>query len=637
MRKRIILSIVMVVFLVLSVVPGAFAAERMDTRMIAQINKPGVIFVYSRWTATMVWNEWAVDDSLYTDINDVMNYYWENGEVDDSTWWPTYISLFINNMYDYAYYTGAVHNTNGWIGGSGTGFIITPDGYMITNAHVVEMSEKELVETFTSANLQSEAAKHVNSFADAWNRAYGYTMSDSEREDMFYAVYDIYSQTMEISDTSHTHTAYIGNVSPGADISTKGIQIDIRKVGIPSSSKDVAILKLDGTNFPTVALGDDKELKTGDPIYVMGYPGIATTSGVVDQPTAMQEPTMTQGILSAKQIWNDGGNILQYDAATFGGNSGGPVFNEYGEVIGIHTFGLNDKGQRVAGYAYSVPISTLKVYLNELNITPSESKFTSDFRTALNAYNDGDYATALELLRGINETNPGFPVIQELLADARTAYDKNPSGSSNKTDPIIDTPTDTTNKSSSSGSNMSTLTLILIILGVVVVIAVVIIIIVASSKKKSKQAVAPQNAQPAFNQPPQYQQLPPQPQYQQIPPGPTYQQIPQQTGYPQPPVTQTQYQPAPPPAPQPVPPPLMEQTQYIPPVVTPIPEQTVPQVAFATCPRCNAPLAPDARFCDACGFSIQTIEVIPSNQCPQCGSVLAPGAKFCNTCGFRLE
>ena len=618
MKKRIILAVIMVIFVTLAAIPGAFAAERMDTRMIAQVNKPGVIFVYSRWTATMVWNEWAVDDSLYSDLNSTMDYLWSAGQVDNSNWWATYISLFIQNMLDYSVYTGGSHTTQGWIGGSGTGFIITPDGYTITNAHVVDMDQKELTQTFSSIYLKNEATKHVKSFSDSWSKS-GYTLSDSERAQLFDMIYYIYSLTMEISDISHAHTAYIGNVQPGADVSTKGLQLDIRKLGEADSSKDVAILKLDGSNLPTVALGDDKALKTGDPIFVMGYPGIATTSGVVDKPTAMQEPTMTQGILSAKQIWHDGGSILQYDAATYGGNSGGPVFNEYGEVIGIHTFGLNDKGQRVAGYAYSVPISTLKVYLNELNVTPSESKFTADFKAAINYYNTGKYAEALDLLRGVNETNPGFPVIQELLAEARTAYDANPTP---KVEEPVNKPVDTPDvnkkqdKKDSSSSSISILTVILIVAGVLVVGAVIVIIIVASNKKK--KAAVP--VQPSYAQP--YPQMPVQPQYQQFPIQPQQPQLPPMQ--------------APPNFQQP------QQPQYIPTVAEiPVTAATQPIIlpssapAPSVCPRCGSALAPDAKFCDTCGLTLQAIDVHPI-QCPQCGAPMLPDAKFCNACGFRM-
>ena len=623
MKKRIVLVLILVLFVALAAIPGAFAAEQQDARRIAQVNKPGVIYVYSRWTATMLWNEWAVYDDLY---NDVFTYVVDYLGIDygSSSFWPTYISLFIDNMLDYAYYTGGSNTTSAWIGAHGTGFIITPDGYMITNAHVVEMSEKEIAQTISTYRLRSQASAHVDNFARNWSNNYGYNMSAAERDALYYAVYNIYSITMEVTDTSHMHVAFMGNVQPGADVSTKGLMLDVRKVGEPSSSKDIAILKLDGTNFPTVALGDDKELKTGDAIYVMGYPGIV--DGAVEEVTAMQEPVMTQGILSAKQVWNDGNNILQYDAATFGGNSGGPVFNQYGEVIGIHTFGLNDKGQRVSGYAFSVPISTARVYLNELNITPSESKFTTDFKAALDAYNDGDYSTALELLRGINETNPGFPVIQDLLADARTAYDAAPKDQPQTDTPnntpadqssTTDTPSLSLNDSSSSGG-MSIMTIILIVAGVLVVGGVVVIILVVS-KKKSAPVAQPAAYQPQYQVPqqPQFQQMPQQPQFPQAPPAPP--QL-------QPPTPQPQYQQPP---------------QVVPPVAPVVPDEVIspPSPALAgqnLCPRCNAVLAPDARFCDACGFSIQTIEVIPSNQCPQCGAAIAPGTKFCNTCGFKM-
>lgn len=255
-------------------------------------------------------------------------------------------------------------------------------------------------------------------------------MTQGELDGLYEAYFDLLAQSFDIGNLQKNYMCYLGNVQPGSDISVKGIGMDLRKIGAPSTSKDVAILKVEGNNFPTLPLGDDGTLKTGDQVYAMGYPAVATVYGAVSAPQAMQEPTMTQGIVSAKKQWSDGGSIIQMDAAIHGGNSGGPLFNADGEVIGINTFGLLDPatGERVDGMNFAIPVSTLKSYLSELNITPSESKFTTDYKKALAAFNSGNYNKALELLRGINETNPGYPVVQELLADARNAADAKQAG-----------------------------------------------------------------------------------------------------------------------------------------------------------------------------------------------------------------
>ena len=95
---------------------------------------------------------------------------------------------------------------------------------------------------------------------------------------------------------------------------------------------------MEGTNLPTVKLGDDTKLKTGDRVYAMGYPAVATVTDVLNIAQAIQEPTLTQGIISARKEMAGGWSILQTDASIHGGNSGGPLFNDDGEVIEVNTF-----------------------------------------------------------------------------------------------------------------------------------------------------------------------------------------------------------------------------------------------------------------------------------------------------------
>ena len=224
---------------------------------------------------------------------------------------------------------------------------------------------------------------------------------------------------MEIKNLQTKYICYMGNVTPGSDVSAKGILLDLRKIGEPIPGKDVAILKMDKTNLPTVTLGDYTQLRTGDRVYAMGYPAVATLAEALNVAQAIQEPTLTQGIISAKKEMAGGWSILQTDAAIHGGNSGGPLFNEAGEVVGINTFGMLDSdGGMVPGMNFAIPISIAKQFLNEINVTPRESEFTRQFKEAKMLFDSEKYSEALGILRTLNETNPGYPVVADLLAQA---------------------------------------------------------------------------------------------------------------------------------------------------------------------------------------------------------------------------
>jgi serine protease Do len=108
---------------------------------------------------------------------------------------------------------------------------------------------------------------------------------------------------------------------------------------------DVAVLKIDAKNLPTVATGDPAKTRVGEWVVAIGAPfGL--------------ENTVTSGIVSAKSRSLPGDSIvpfIQTDAAVNPGNSGGPLFNLRGEVIGINSQIFSRSGGN-QGLAFAIPI-----------------------------------------------------------------------------------------------------------------------------------------------------------------------------------------------------------------------------------------------------------------------------------------
>ena len=130
---------------------------------------------------------------------------------------------------------------------------------------------------------------------------------------------------------------------------------------------DLALLKMEGSNFPYADLGNSDDLIIGEWVIALGNPyGLFDVS---DQPTA------TVGIISALnmdfgqqesgQIFQD---MIQTDAAINPGNSGGPLVNGLGEIVGINTFiytGSN-YSQGSIGISFAIPINRAKQIAEEL-------------------------------------------------------------------------------------------------------------------------------------------------------------------------------------------------------------------------------------------------------------------------------
>ncbi len=124
---------------------------------------------------------------------------------------------------------------------------------------------------------------------------------------------------------------------------------------------DIALLKVDATDLPAAKLGSSNDLIVGDQVVAIGNP-LGTLSS-----------TLTVGYIGGKErfISTDGSmmNMLQTDAAINSGNSGGPLFNMKGEVVGITTAkisGLTSNGSTIEGLGFAIPMDDISDKIQQL-------------------------------------------------------------------------------------------------------------------------------------------------------------------------------------------------------------------------------------------------------------------------------
>lgn len=139
-------------------------------------------------------------------------------------------------------------------------------------------------------------------------------------------------------------------------ISFDGTEYMAEVVGVETDS-DLAVLKIDAMGLVPANLGDSMEMRVGQTVYAVGNPLGELTY------------TMTSGIVSAlnRSITTDINvtvDMFQIDAAVNNGNSGGPVYNAYGQVIGIVTAKYSENGMEGLGFA--IPINDVYTIANEL-------------------------------------------------------------------------------------------------------------------------------------------------------------------------------------------------------------------------------------------------------------------------------
>jgi serine protease Do len=123
---------------------------------------------------------------------------------------------------------------------------------------------------------------------------------------------------------------------------------------------DVAVIKIDQKNLPTLSLGDDANARVGQWVLAIGNPlqlNFTVTAGIVSAKGRNQ-----RGLLNNQYAITD---YIQTDAAINPGNSGGPLLNIHGDVIGINSAIASGTGY-YAGYGFAIPITLAKQVMDDL-------------------------------------------------------------------------------------------------------------------------------------------------------------------------------------------------------------------------------------------------------------------------------
>jgi S1-C subfamily serine protease len=143
-----------------------------------------------------------------------------------------------------------------------------------------------------------------------------------------------------------TNQHVVGTVR-SASVTLEGGRTVSALVKAANSDKDLALLQVGQSGLPPVSLGDDTALKVGQRLIALGY--------ALDIPG---DPSLTSGSYSAHRT-RAGEALIQTDTPLNHGNSGGPIFDECGNVVGVATFGLPDS----QGLNFAIAASEVRQFL----------------------------------------------------------------------------------------------------------------------------------------------------------------------------------------------------------------------------------------------------------------------------------
>jgi S1-C subfamily serine protease len=296
---------------------------------------------------------------------------------------------------------------------TGSGFFFRPDGYLITNGHVVADANAKDNQAIQARNDKLRKLWNIELQSGRVTEFYERKQRLSDQLKALLPT-SISAWRMEIVDAPQMTVILQNRKSLTPEILQFSPQYNL-------GGKDVAVLKVPGNNLPTVPLGNSENVRLQDPVMVIGYPGVASNFGGADllSEESNLEPSATNGHISAQKTENIGTPILQSDVAITHGNSGGPAFNDRGEVIGLATYGVE-----VAGFNFLVPINTAMEFVRQAGAQPEAGAFNKHWVSALDLYDEGKCNKSIAEFDNVAQFMPGLPDAQKYRGLAVACVDK---------------------------------------------------------------------------------------------------------------------------------------------------------------------------------------------------------------------
>lgn len=269
----------------------------------------------------------------------------------------------------------SVHSEFSGQSATGTGIVLSGEGYIITNAHVVQTEERERVDNGMNRNTNPFGYDDIfEYFFGGGGGSYETVLKNADKVTVIFS-----------SDEETEYEAQIVGADPYSDIAV--LKIDGYSMDGVKLNSDGSQESFHTESFQAAEFGDSNELTMGDKAVAIGYPlglGLSTSEGIISGLNRTMNIELSTGGVAEM-------TLIQTDAAINPGNSGGPLINEYGQVVGITSSKISNSA--VEGMGFAIPITDAMPIISDLmnkgyveNTVPQIGITGSDINSAIVRY-----------------------------------------------------------------------------------------------------------------------------------------------------------------------------------------------------------------------------------------------------------
>jgi S1-C subfamily serine protease/rhodanese-related sulfurtransferase len=290
-----------------------------------------------------------------------------------------------------------------------TGFLVNPRGWLITNAHVVSAGYNP--PAWMGRQL-AEKAFRAECLPGLLSRRGIAPGAQPELEDQL-----VRQGVAALTPDKITVAPSVWVILPnGKRLSAKVAKYSPPVAGEAMSGRDLALLRIEAADLPTIPLGESRELKIGDRLSIIGFPSVVMTHELID--ASKIEASVTHGTVSGFKQDRANQPVIQTDAAAEAGSSGGPAINTSGEVIGVLTFVMQGEGRNVQGFNFIIPAAAVRQFLDGTTVALDEpSRFNDAWQAGLRAFFNGQYSRATPYLTEANRLMPNVPDVRRISGE----------------------------------------------------------------------------------------------------------------------------------------------------------------------------------------------------------------------------